>query len=284
MGEPISGAHATTNELGELVHTYEWFSNAISEIRTPKFFQTHAPTLAVATRRGIKDHSILPNSYRTFVAEYATCLLFRDGNSYLLRISEIPWYPEGNDTQVSDYICFGGFDQYDAYFSFNQLKASGCSAVYEGITTRDAQVAATDFNTWLRRRFESAKLSYSLDEWAQITSGPRPFSRREQKIVEARRHFKWRIVRKSEAGYEFEIQNNSDVVLPYLSLRVRARDSSFEGGIWLPVSSIRPGQSAIVRHPGYSDTKLTRDVEFTSLPDPQPEDRDEYWEFRTSGR
>jgi hypothetical protein len=52
------------------------------------------------------------------------------------------------------------------------------------------------------------------------------------------------------------------------------------GGVWLPVSTILPGETHIVEKDCYKDLVDPRDVEAFDEPDPKPEDRDRYWEFK----
>jgi hypothetical protein len=46
------------------------------------------------------------------------------------------------------------------------------------------------------------------------------------------------------------------------------------------VGHIGPGQTAVVEKDAYRDMVAPEDVEAYALPDPEPEERDRYWEFR----
>ena len=70
------------------------------------------------------------------------------------------------------------------------------------------------------------------------------------------------------------------MTLPYLSIGVHGTQGRVQGGIWLPVSHIPPGTTAIIEKGCYKDFLPPQDVETFELPDPGPEDRKVYWEFR----
>ena len=72
--------------------------------------------------------------------------------------------------------------------------------------------------------------------------------------------------------------NFSNRRLPFLSIGVRG--PNLIGGIWLPVSKIAPGETRVVEHDGYKCTAPENQEAF-ALPDPWPEDRERYWEFKT---
>lgn len=110
---------------------------------------------------------------------------------------------------------------------------------------------------------------------------PKPFSKREQGIVAARRLFQWRHVGFTESGDSvFEVSNNSAMVLPYLSIGVQGKGGSkLIGGAWLDVSGIGSGQTGKVEHHCYKEVLAPEEHEFFTEPDPTPETRDRYWEF-----
>jgi len=113
-----------------------------------------------------------------------------------------------------------------------------------------------------------------------VLNGPRPFDAHELAIVTARRRLDWRVVGVTEdRKIEFQVTNRSMLTLPCLSLGVRA--PGLEGGVWLPVGGIGPGTTKIVTFDCCSKFAEPADAEVFSLEDPEPESRDEYWEFRT---
>lgn len=110
---------------------------------------------------------------------------------------------------------------------------------------------------------------------------PKPFSEREQRIVAARKLFRWRHVGFAADGDAiFEVSNGSAMTLPYLSIGVQGRGGTrLVGGAWLDVSTIGPGQTGLVEHQCYKELLPTAEHEFFSTPDPTPETRDRFWEF-----
>jgi len=110
----------------------------------------------------------------------------------------------------------------------------------------------------------------------------RPFSKREQAIVEARRLFQWRHLGFTENGTSiFEVSNNSPMVLPYLSIGVQGKGGTkLVGGAWLNVSAVVPGQTGKVEHHCYKEMLAPEEHEFFNTPDPTPETRDRFWEFK----
>jgi hypothetical protein len=71
------------------------------------------------------------------------------------------------------------------------------------------------------------------------------------------------------------------MVLPYLSIGVQGADGrKLVGGAWLNVSAIGPGQSGKVEHQCYKELLVPGEQEFFNTPDPTPETRDRFWEFK----
>ncbi len=75
------------------------------------------------------------------------------------------------------------------------------------------------------------------------------------------------------------------MILPYLFLGVRGKlrppnSGPLHGGARLPVGSIVPGAAGIVQYDCYKKQVAPEDVEVFDLPDPGPEDREYYWEFK----
>ncbi len=127
---------------------------------------------------------------------------------------------------------------------------------------------------------------YEKREWEAIENGPPPFTQEEQAVVEARKRFRWRVVGISPNGdLRFEVHNGSDMVLPYLFLGVRGtlrppNTGPLHGGARLPVGPVRPGSTAIIEYECYKKLVAPENVEVFDLPDPGPEDREYYWEFK----
>jgi hypothetical protein len=178
---------------------------------------------------------------------------------------------------------FGRTDRGLAYFKESLLLSGGESPVFEWTGAKKLMRTASGFEEWLRRRCEVAKRSFSKEEWAKVVEGPKPFTPREMEIVEARRHFHWRVTGiGSDKSLEFEVRNASRILLPYLTVGIRGKDGTHIGGVWLPVGHVAPGMTAVVRKNCYSKWHDPRDIEAFEPGDPGPEDRDRYWEFRAT--
>lgn len=111
---------------------------------------------------------------------------------------------------------------------------------------------------------------------------PKPFSKKELEIVESRKLFQWRHIGFAENGNSiFEVSNGSAMTLPYISIGVQGKGGTkLVGGAWLNVSAICPGQTGKVEHQCYKEMLSPEEHEFFNKPDPTPETRDRFWEFK----
>jgi hypothetical protein len=109
----------------------------------------------------------------------------------------------------------------------------------------------------------------------------KPFSKKELDIVDAHKLFRWKHIGFAANGNAiFEVSNNSQMNLPYLSIGVQGvGGSKLIGGAWLNVSAIASGQSGKVEHQCYKELLSPAEQEFFNTPDPTPETRDRFWEF-----
>ena len=105
----------------------------------------------------------------------------------------------------------------------------------------------------------------------------KPFSQKERNVIEARSKFVWRLIGFAEnKDAIFEIENHSTIRLPFLSVGVRG--PNLIGGVWLDISAIGPGESGKVQKDCYGINP--EHVECFSKPEPTPETRDRFWEFK----
>jgi hypothetical protein len=219
----------------------------------------------------------LPNSYKSFLTEIGTVKLFREGGGYIVGV-----YPIISDLKLSDgdfALNFGHYDSHKVWFKKSQLFFDE-PPVYQNKDSKMVE-AAPNFIDWLNNSLSAAKRRYTKKEWEKILRGPSPFNKRELSIVQARKDFHWKILGVTkENKVQFQVTNSSCLILPYLSIGVRHKDGSFEGGIWLNTLNINPGQTAIVEKDCYSELTCFNDLEFFDEIDPEPEDRDQYWEFK----
>lgn len=257
---------------------FEWLEAEISQIKTAKFH--------VFERAKLDDKTLsltLPPSLLFFLMKFGSARLYREGSSYLVSVHSPPEVITWKDGERLVY--FGFSSKYGrAYFRNSQLATGVEVPVFEYDPDDPGTVlqqGASNFSEWLALRCADARDMYSRKQWAEIERGPKPFTRSEKAIVEARRLFKWSVVGISESGdIRFRVRNESELTLPYLSIGVRAKDGSLSGGLWLPVGEIAPHQEKVIEKEAYKKLIDPQHLEFFEKPDPDPEDRERYWEFR----
>ena len=115
-----------------------------------------------------------------------------------------------------------------------------------------------------------------------VKKQPKPFSESQKRIVAARRQFRWRHVGFAKNGDAiFEITNESDMRLPYLSIGIQGRNrTKLIGGAYLNVSDVEPGGRGLVEMDCYKGLLRPDEVECFAKEDPTPETRNQYWEFK----
>src|SRR5262249_11844787 len=149
-------------------------------------------------------------------------------------------------------LCFGRTDDTEAYFKESLLAPGEESPVFEWLyDERIEKQTANGFEEWLTKKCAWARRSYTRKRWREIEKGPPPFSHEEEKTIEARRKFRWRVAGVSGNGdIQFEIHNQSNMVIPFLSVGIRGKrrdtDATLKGGVWLLVGSVLPGQTAVI--------------------------------------
>lgn len=262
---------------------YEWLEEEIASIKTPKFHLVKASVSEAKDNNSEGLLKILPPSYLEFRVKFGAAKLYRYSNHYQVIIA-------GTLNQVTideneSLVSFGFSSSHGyAYFLSSLLRPNLESPVFEydpddgggpltgGIIT---------FDEWLSFRCEDARISYSDKKWQQILDGPPPFTAEERLIVEARNQFVWHVIGVSANGdIQILVRNNSQITIPFLSLGVRARDGSINGSVRLTVKDIEPGQERVIERDCYKDLIAPDEIVVFSLPDPNPEDRDVYWEFK----
>jgi hypothetical protein len=263
---------------------FEWLVDEMAKVRTRKFYLVDGPLSA--DKRELVERSELPvpPSYNSFVLQFGNAKLYRMGSQYRVQVFAAPSAEETEEGETRLY--FGRTEDTAAYFKDSLLVPGKESPVFEwhyeeGIE----QQAANGFKEWLRKKCAQARQRYTKKEWREIEKGPPPFSDEEKRIVEARRKFRWRVIGISGSDdIQFQVHNGSDMVLPFLSVGIRGKmrniDDTLEGGVWLPVATVLPGQRAVIEKDCYKDVVDPQDVVAFEEPDPEPEDRDRYWEFK----
>jgi len=259
---------------------FEWLEQEVAAVRTRRFHVIDGP--AKADFRSAVPASPLsaPPSYVAFVLRFGNAKLYRMTglDLYWMRVFAAPRNVESRAGESLLYI--GGYDETCAYLREETLERDGEAPIFESTKT-GIRKAADSFEEWVAARAARARRRYDRRKWAEVLRGPPPFTADELSVVEARRLFSWRVVGVAASGEVlYEVTNGSARRLPFLSVGVRGRTGTLRGGVWLPVGHIGPGQTAVVAKDTYRDLLAPTDVEAYSLPDPEPEERARYWEFR----
>jgi hypothetical protein len=257
-------------------NTYLWLKQEISDIKTKKFHIVE-DSLNDQSIYQLKNNEILPPSYLKFISDFGSARLYRVSNYYKLGVQSHP--EEKLLRDIEKVLEFGYFDEDSVCFCYSELRAGFEAPVYEILSNRLSRTAE-NFEEWLSESCRKAHSSYGKTEWKEILEGPSPFTQEELRIIEERRKFEWKIIGYDENDVVFCIKNKSDLSLPFLTLGVEAKDKSFEGAVRLNVSGINPGHEKLIRRDVYKDLLSPEKLNIYSLPDPTPEERKRYWEFR----
>jgi hypothetical protein len=263
---------------------FEWLVDEMAKIKTRKFHLVDGPASPELRQAVEASGWRLPPSYEEFVLRFGNAKLYRRSSYWLVEVYAGPREAVSDDGEP--LVQFGRTHTSLAYFKESLLVEGSESPVFEWRHEQGVQQTADGFLDWLKAKCTWARKQYKKNEWAAIEHGPPPFTEQELAVVEARKHFRWRVVGIAPNGdLRFEIHNGSDMILPYLFVGVRGklrppRNGPLDGGARLPVSSIRPGETKIVEYDCYKQFVAPEDTEVFDLPDPGPEDRLEYWEFK----
>lgn len=259
---------------------FEWLEQEVAAVRTGRFHVIDGPASADFRSAVLASPQSAPPSYVAFVLRFGNAKLYRMTglDLYWMRVFAAPRNVESRAGESLLYI--GGYDETCAYLREETLERGGEAPIFESTET-GIRKAADSFEEWVAARAARARRRYNRREWAEVLRGPPPFTADELSVVEARRLFSWRVVGVAASGeILYEVSNGSARRLPFLSVGVRGRTGTLRGGVWLPVGHIGPGQTAVVAKDTYRDLLAPTDVEAYSLPDPEPEERARYWEFR----
>jgi len=250
---------------------FKFFAAEVGEIRTPDFF--------VFERGKWKRSTLanLPPSYLDFICYWGNARLFRKLSYYKLGVLAPPQDAAGK--QGEKLLKIGHYDDANAYFKADDLRETREVPVYEW--SGSLRKVSDCFYAWFESRFKTAKKSYSRKEWKALQSEPAGFTERERQIVAARKKFKWSVLKIGvDNNVTFRIRNQSTLTLPYFSLGVRSKISKTTGGVWLSVADIAPGTSGTVVKECYKNFFRADEMEFFDQPNPEPHNKDRYWEFR----
>jgi hypothetical protein len=263
---------------------FEWLVEEMTKIKTRKFHLVDGPASPEFREAVVNTGFPLPPSYKEFVLQFGNAKLYRRSSYWLVEVYAGPREVVSGDGEA--LIQFGRTHTSLSYFKESQLEEGRESPVFEWRHQQGVQQTAESFQDWLTAKCRWARKQYKKKEREAIEHGPPPFTERELALVESRRQFRWRVVGIAPNGdLRFEVHNGSHTILTSLSVGVRGKlrppkTGPLDGGVYLPVSSIRPGETKIVEHDCYKQFVLPEDAEVFELPDPEPEDREQYWEFK----
>jgi hypothetical protein len=258
---------------------FAWLEKEISEVKTRRFFDFDGRA-SRDLRRAIESSSLLvPDSYKAFVLQFGNAKLYKQRFGYALGVRAAPVEVISKKTGEL-LLMFGHYRGRYAYFKADLLNDGQESPTFESHQGGLSEVA-DGFLAWLKMRSIAARKAIGVRRWAQVVQGPSPFTARETAIVEARRAYSWRLVGIDDNGDRlFEVHNGASIALPFYSIGIREKTGEFMGRVWLPVSNIEPGATAVIKHDCYKKYVDQANLDAHALPDPEPEDRDSYWEFK----
>lgn len=258
---------------------FEWLEEELSAIATPRFHIVDGPA-DTTLREAVMGSSLpLPNAYREFVLKFGNAKLYRDGRHDSYRVGVFAGPREAVLDNGARIYHLGFHDGASVYLKSPLDSADG--PVYEFESGAEAEVAK-GFEEWLSASCGAARSGYGKGKWAEILRGPKPFTAEEMEIIEARRSMVWRVLGiHGDGDRMFEVTNTGRRVLEMLTLGVRSKDGRLNGAIGLSLGNIDPGQTALIHANCYKDLYPAHELEVFALPDPNPEDREYYWEFRS---
>lgn len=255
---------------------FERLEHEISTIKTPRFHVVDGPVEAKLQEAVVQSNLPLPSSYKEFVLKFGNAKLYRRSrNGYYISVFAGPREATLNDGGRIYHL--GSHDGASVY-----VKPGPSSTelpVFEFESGSEEKVA-DDFEEWLRESCAHARSTYGKEKWAEIVHGPEPFTVEEQEVIEARRAIQWRMLGLDDAGnHVFEITNAGLRTLTALTVGVRSKDGRLNGAVRLNTRHLAAGQTVALHVDCYKDLISPSEIEVFSLPDPQPEDRDRYYEF-----
>lgn len=261
---------------------FDWFHQECAEIRSRRFhlFEPAAPeALQYRHLTGVVD---LTGTYADFLREFGLCKLFTDHrDAPMVSVYPLEAHRRHECADGSRFVGFGFRGQQSVYFDEVLILASHQSAVFT-VTRQAGKQISPSFSDWVHQAYDWAKGKYSQKQWKNILTGPPPFTAGELSVVDARKRFSWSLIGFGPNGDAlFEIANHSSRTIPWLTLGIRDRSRAvLDGAVWLDVGHIRPGETGLVAKDCYKDRITSDALEPFDLPDPIPEKRERYWEFR----
>lgn len=248
---------------------YEWLAAELQSIATPKFHLVEGAAEEDFREVVLNSGIALPDAYKAFAVEFGNAKFFRKGRAeYKMSVVAGP-------RKIED--CPGGF-----LVGFWRGDWIALREGEEGVFNRKlSKLLSPSFDQWLADAYRAIQARYPKKQWKAIVAGPPPFDEEEASMVAARAKFVWRVLGADENGdMLIEIENRSERSIPRFALGARALDRRLHGGLNLDVSAISPGSKAVLTRSCYKKFYPADQMELFDLPQPGPEDREYYFEFR----
>lgn len=261
---------------------YDWLSEEINIIKTRRFHLIHLTSIVESEK--FVDEASLPPSYLAFIRKFGHSKLYRSGTQYIIHVLDMPQIDLEWDGKL--YARFGATAVLtNAYFKVDDLSKGMEASVYE-LEYWDGEYELEKrhptFHEWLLNNSETIKSNMSQEGWAEVLNGPISFNEIELRIIKARKEFSFSLLGFTETGdARILVKNQSQMSLPYLTIgvAVQAAEQHMQR-CWLPVNDLKPGESRILDVDLYKKFMPRDSIKLFELPDPEPEDRDIFWEFR----
>lgn len=254
---------------------FEWLKKDYEQVQTEGFHR-FIPLSSVECQQLACVETNLQASYVEFLHDFGRAKLFRASLfGYHIGVVFPKVIKAADDSDIYDV----GFAD-SALIRIRHDRSTGKQGVYRVNGSRERRVA-NDFEEWLHGSCTQARRAYTKERWEEIVAGPAPFTPDERQIVAARRNFRWHFRSTDEDGnIVLEIHNESTRSLPALTLGVRSTDRRLNGAVRIDVHDLAPGQSTVRTVGIYKGLVPVEQIELFDLPDPNPAERNEYFELK----
>jgi hypothetical protein len=255
---------------------FDWLEKELSAIKTPRFHVTDGPVDAELRKAVIQSNLPLPRSYREFVLRFGNTKLYRraQSESYQLGVFAGPRAATLSDGTSIHHLGF--HDGASVYVK--SAPHAGEPPIFEFEESEER--VSESFEEWLTAGCARARNSYGDANWTAILRGPEPFTARENEMIAARRQIHWRVQGIDANGnHVFEVTNDSSRAFSTLKVGVRSKDRRLNGAVLLKIGHIGPSKTGVLHVDCYSNLVSLGEIEVFAVPDPQPEDREQYPEL-----
>lgn len=255
---------------------FEWLELELSLIKTPRFHLIEGPADLKLAELVTQSSLPVPSSYKQFILKFGNAKLYRTARtSYRIGIFAGPREATLHD---GTHIYHLGFHE-GASVYVKPESSPGDFPIFEFEDKSEERVAKS-FEEWLAASCTLARNKYTKGKWAEILRGPNLFTPEEEEIIETRRRIRWQVLGiDADGNHIFEVTNAGSRSLPLITIGLRSKDRRLNGAVRLNIRHVGPDQTAVLHAACYKNLVPPEDIEVFALPDPQPEDRDYYYEF-----